>query len=278
MVLLKKTLAPVSTVVALSILAAGCGTSTTLVSYVDTDTYISSTDASNHSELPYDRVSNTTGGTEERTLLKLPTGQEDQNYNLDQVFGNLNNPLTWPLLPFVIVMDIFEAFFNCTTAILSPSNLTSAFLVLNVNSNVGSAALSQITIQHVAKPWWQTVSWTQAFPFSGAGNWSQGGGDLDPTFTPIAGATPDSGVTIQFDVTAYLKQLMTNQNQPHYGFVMRAAGGVALSQVVLDSVQYTDMSVRPRLVSTYTCQAPTNTELQPQPEPKPYTYILGQRH
>ena len=223
-------------------------------------------------------------------MLKLPTGKEDPNYNLDQIFANLSNPLSWPLLPFVIVLDIFAAFFNCTSQTLAPANLASAFLVLNVSQNTGGAALSQITIQHAAKPWWQTVSWTQAFPFSGAGTWAQAGGDLDATFTPIAGVSAtdtDGSPLIKFDVTAYFKTLLQNQNLPHYGFIMRSAGGAALSPVVLNSVQLGNQLAQPRLVSTYNCIAPVSS-LQSgqagqspglaltQPEAKPYTYYLGQ--
>jgi hypothetical protein len=278
MVLLKKALA-ILLALSLSLWAAGCGSTVTLVSYVDTDTYISSADANNHSELPYLDVSNT-GGVEERALLKLPTGKEDQGYALSQIFGNLSDPLTWPLAPFVIVLDIFAAFFNCTAQTLSPANLVSSYLVLDVSQNAGGAALSQITIQHLAKPWWQTVNWTQAFPFTGASKamWSQPGGDLDSTFTPIAGTAGSDGInaTIQFDVTSYFKTLMASQNQPHYGFVMRSAGGAALSQVVLYSVQAGNQLIQPRLVSTYNCVPPSSgLQAQDLPAPRPYTYYLG---
>jgi hypothetical protein len=283
MVLLKKALPPL---LAGLIFAQGCSSSVTLVSLVDTDTYISSTDSSNHSELPSLRVSNTPGGTEERALLKLPTGQEDPNYNLSQIFGNLSDPVTWPLLPFVIVFDIFASFFNCTGQTLAPLNLQSAYLVLNVGSNAGGAALSELSLQTLSKPWWQTVSWTQAFPFSGKGAWAQAGGDLDSTFTPIAGSTPDSGVTVQFDVTSYFRQLLQNQTQPHYGFLIRSAGGASLTPIVLNSVQFGNSSVQPRLVSQYNCIAPiTSMELAAPAaqatktaEIAPYTYYLGRPH
>jgi hypothetical protein len=193
---------------------------------------------------------------------------------MEQVFGNLNDPLTWPVLPYVILLDIFAAFFNCTLP-LDASNLQHSYLILDVNSNDGGASLSNLTIQHLSKPWWHTVSWSTAFPFSSSGRWAQAGGDLDSTFTPIA-AEPQGDGTIRFDVTPYFKSLLSDQTIPHYGFVMRAEA--ATTRVTLDSVQFSTVSKRPRLESTYTCTAPTSHALQIKSaaeRPLPFTYVLG---
>jgi hypothetical protein len=254
----------------LSFLLSGCGNTITLTSYVETDTYISSSDPANHAELPYFKVSSA-NGVEERALLKLPTGKESTDYNLSQL---LANPAAWPLAPFFIVLDIFAQFFNCTSTPLAASNLQSAYLVLNVSQNAGGGSLaSKMNIQLSAKPWWQTVNWKQAHSFSTSGQWAQQGGDPDSSFTPIASADGTATGTIQFDVTSYFKTLLQNQEQPHYGFIMRSVSGT-LAPVTLASVQSTDSSQKPRLVSTYKCISPSGS-LQAQDQPQSYTYVLG---
>lgn len=266
----------------LTALLASCGDTVTRVSYVETDTFISSADPAGHAELSYLRISNT-GGIEERAILKLPTGETDPNQRAEDTFEELgSNPLLWPLAPFLILLSTFEDMFDChgRGASLTSSNLISSHLILDVNSNPGGADLTQIRLELLSKPWWQTANWTQAFPFSSAGVWASGGGDIDSSFAAIP-ATID-GSTIQFDIENYFKTILDNTNQPHYGFVLRSAGGAAMSQVVLDSVQFGNSSQRPRLVSVYSCPAATTTTLRagnaPQAaELKTTTYILGPR-
>jgi hypothetical protein len=257
---------------AAALLAAGCGSTLTQIDYVETDTYISSADDGNHSELPQLRVSNT-GGIEERGLLKLPTGARDPDRNIDQIFDNLSDPVTWPLAPFLIVADIFASFFNCTSTPLTSANLVSSYLVIDVADNSQGAALAGLTIQHLSKPWWQTVTWTRAFPFAdSSGKWSSAGGDLDSTFMPITATV--SGSTIQFDVTSYFKQLLDNSSLAHYGFALRSA--TSMPAVSFESVQFDTQSRRPRLVSTYNCVG-TGSSLREAGGPKPYTFVLGPR-
>jgi hypothetical protein len=260
---------------------SACGVSTTLTQYVETDTYITNTDPGNHSELSYLKVSNT-GNGEERSLVKLPTGKQDTDESLSAIFKD--PAATIVLAPFIVLAEILQQIFSCTSKTLAPELLTSAKLVFDVTQTVGTPNLSnQVSLALVARPWFQTSNWTQAHGFSSSGNWAQPGGDMDASFTPLASThvnpAANSG-TLEFDVTTYFRSLISSQT-PHYGLELRSTHGAALNAVTLASSQYSAVAQRPRLVSTYRCITPGSGVRSGfgmaavEAEPEAHTFILG---
>jgi hypothetical protein len=244
-----------------------CGPSTTYVDYVETDTYLSATDSSNHAESKELKLS-LDGSGEERVLLKIPTGKRDVGDNLSEAF---KNPLSWAMAPFVILAEIFAEIFDCRSQTLAPALLTSAKLVVDVTSNASGTSLSnQVSMQLVARPWWQDANWTRAHGFSQSGAWQQAGGDLDSSFAAAA-ATHVSGPTtgtLEFDMTSYFRSLLTTETA-HYGMELKASAGT-LQAVKLASAQNASTTQRPRLVTTYNCITPTGS-LQ---EPREHVFYL----
>lgn len=234
----------------LCILTLSCGktASTTVVIKLKTDTYISNQDSSNHSGGTSLKVSNS-GGVEERVVLKLPTGNNDDNYNLDQCLNNLF--CTVFFMPLVLLVKILT---TCSDATLQPANLTSAVLALDTvdGSSPGSGT---IVPELLSRGWYQTVNWTKAHPFSSSGNWLTPGGDLDfsrtfnPNCTSLSSGTCAAG-EVKFEMTDYFKSLITTPNSNHFGFILR--GVSTLNRVELHSVQTATSSKAPRIIATYT--------------------------
>jgi hypothetical protein len=229
---------------------SGCGLvgSTTVVQPLDTDTYISSGDPSNHSELTYLRLSKSPA-LEERVIVKLPTGQDNVDQNIQSALQNPADVLV--LGPFIIFLAILQALLGCGSPII-PQSLTQANLVFNVLQTQEASLNGQITLQLLAKPWWQTVNWAQAYPFTLSGMWAVPGGDVDPSFTPVVGTLNGQG-ELSFDITSYFSTMIEQQNTiVHYGMMLTATNS-SLSQTDLVSTQGADVSTRPAVVSTYSC-------------------------
>lgn len=245
--------ATLATALALAIAASGCGPINSITETIplDTDTYISSSDPSNHSELPYLDVSKS-GSAEERIITKLPTTDQDSNDVVSQTLEDLFVILFF--MPVAILSDLL----SCESQIVQPANLTSAYLVFDIGTNTQSLALDGlIQLRTLSKPWFQSVSWTRAHPFSGRGLWTTPGGDTDPSFFPVQAASTGTN-SIQFDITNYFKSLiLANGQAVHYGFLLESTSG-ALPAITLESTQYSDTSARPRLVSTYTGSCTTS--------------------
>jgi hypothetical protein len=230
----------------------GCSPSTTVIDYIETDTYISTTDSANHADLNTLRVSKT-ASTEERAVFKLPTGKGTLDNNITDLFGGPS--LDTPLNPFFILETILQAIFGCTEFSLSPAQLTAASLVFNVNDSGGQSLGGLISLKLLNRPWWQNTDWLHAHFFSETGAWTMPGGDFDSTFTPISSVV--SGSTITFDVTTYLQSLISSSSPVHYGMMLVASS--SLQPVVLSSAQ-TQSGNGPRVVSTYNCVSPSGLE------------------
>ena len=261
MVFLNKNLCPL---LSTALLVSACDSQTvTTVDYVETDTYISNIDTSNHASLNHLLVSKS-DSREDRALFKLPTGERKGNTPNEPAFDDLFDALFVGLLfPFYITTEIMQSLLGlCTQEILKPENLTNAKLVFDVVTSQESDLSGKIQLSLLARPWWQNASWDRAHPFSSKGVWSTPGGDLDNSFTPktstIGASTNES--TIEFDVTDYFKTLLQGDRSLHYGMVLSSALG-SLSQTKLTSTQSLSLAARPRVVSTYTgiCpQTPTD--------------------
>jgi hypothetical protein len=242
-------------------------TSATRTVYLETDTYISSTDASNHAELPYLKVSRSRS-LEERSIVKLPTGKlaSDPDPLSDNLSAAFSNPEDIVFFPFFIFADIFADLFQCQNQTITSSNLTQALLEFDVLSNTtGTLNGGQLSLQTLNRPWFQSTNWQVAHPFSSAGAWTKAGGDVDPTFTPlpsqeidVAGTTPET--VLSFDITDYLKSLLNLSQPVHYGMMISVNPNYAGDAVVsLDSTQSTTQTYHPRVVSTYSCLTTNST-------------------
>lgn len=226
----------------LASLSMSCSDTVTQVINLETDTFISNTDPSDHSEYHHVQVS-LSGSDEERVILKLPTGEKDKDENLKKAFEDV---LKVFILPLAVLIDLLD----CDTEILTAENLTSAKLVLDIKLSQENGSLSnKLELLLLNTPWWHTATWDQAHPFSSDGNWSTAGGDISPSFGSILG-TENNG-QIEFDITNYFQGLISNQESVHYGFVIRSAAS-QLGRISFFSAQSILGDQRPRLVSTYT--------------------------
>jgi hypothetical protein len=218
------------------LLVSGCGGQLTQTIPLETDTYISSNDDANHSELPYLMLSKNSS-LEERVIARLPT----TNKTADDMFTIYDELYLMPIY-------ILAAIITCGASTLNPSLLTSAQLAFDATS--GTPLANQVNLAILAKPWYQTVTWTRAHPFSTAALWANPGGDIDSAYAEIPSTT--SGSTIQFNVTDYFRALIqADGKMTHFGFMLRSAGAT-LSSAVLKSTQETMVSARPRVIATYT--------------------------
>ncbi len=234
----------------LILVLVGCDTVTvTQIIKLETDTYISSADFTNHSALPYLKVSKGSTG-EERTIVKIPTGK-----NRDKQDDNLEELLKNPLFVlaggyFFITLAILNKILSCDSSnIITPDNLTSAKLIFDVTDNQEGTLSSKMNLQLLSKPWWQHATWDNAYYFSSKGRWSSKGGDTDPTFQPVTNSS-SANTTIEFDITTYFKSLITAQETTHFGMLVSPMA--ALNGVTLASTQYSGLGQRPRVEAVYT--------------------------
>lgn len=252
---------PLKLIAVLSILVwiPGCSETATIVVQIETDTYISSTDGSNHSEYTYLQVSQSSA-LEERAILKLPTGKSNES---DHLTDCLNSELCSVFfMPLAILVKLLT---SCSEAVLQPSNLTSAILQLDTVDGV-SPASGTFQIQLLNKPWWHSVSWSKAHPFSSGGAWTTPGGDVDTmtTFnTSCNGLSSGScgAGEVKFEMTSYFQNLISNPNSNHYGFLVSMTGPTSATQ--LHSIQSANTALRPRLVATYTGSCASSKPSQP---------------
>ena len=250
------------------ILITACGEETiTQIIKVRTDSFISSVDDSNHSELNYLNISKS-ASLEERILLKVPTTKDDDDDAIDDCL-DLDNICSIFLMPVAILVNILT---TCSDAVLQPANLTSAILVLNTNDG-SSIPAGNLAINLIAKPWWQSVNWLAAHPFSDTGLWNSPGGDKDTSVTfanncnSLSSGSCAAG-EVKFEMTNYFKTLISNENSVHYGVVIGPTVNMARS--TLYSVQgRSDLS--PRIVATYTGSCKSGILSQKR------TFYLGQQ-
>jgi hypothetical protein len=266
-------LKPILTFVAVMALM-GCGDTTTIVNYVETDTYISSTDNTNHADSTSLNVSKS-ADLEERIIVKLPTGKGETNSNLEDI---LKNPITIPLLPFLLLTAILADILNCKGIALTAANLSSASLVFDISSSAETSLTNKLNLNLLSRPWWQSTNWLNAHTFSTQGKWSTPGGDINSSFTTVA--STQTGNTVTFDLTTYFKSILAQTDPVHYGVLIQATSST-LNAVKLLSVQTTSTTQRPRVVSTYNCIRTSVLSLSSmmyldQTEPQPFTYFLGQ--
>jgi len=104
-----------------------------------------------------------------------------------------------------------------------------------------------LQLHFLAKEWWHTANWLRAHPFSAKGIWASSGGDVDST-APLVGSAV--GTDLQFDVTQYFKNAISNQSVVHYGMLLSATG-TTLNAMQLVSSQGVGTAV-PKVVATYT--------------------------
>ncbi|OFZ21997.1 MAG: hypothetical protein A2X94_16200 [Bdellovibrionales bacterium GWB1_55_8] len=251
--------------VALATVISGCGEMTiTETLPLETDTYISSSDPGNHASLDHLRVSKS-ATDEERIILKLPTQKDGPDKGVDDILADAFVKLFF--MPLYIMAELLD----CSNDVVTPENLTSAKLVLDVQDDANGGLDDKLSLSTLAGPWWQSVNWTRAHPFSAVrGTWATPGGDVDPAFTPVL--SDIDGTTVTFDVTDYFQDLISaNGTMPHYGFLMKSSNAT-LNSVTLRSTQSTSYSYRPRLVSTYTGTCNSNF-----PSTYRSTVILGDK-
>jgi hypothetical protein len=254
------------------LLVTSCGDTVTKVDYIETDTYLSTSDSTNHSQENILKISKGPD-QEERALVKLPTGKRDSYENLEAV---LKNPATISLIPFVLFLEILQDLLNCQGATLSESQLTSATLVFSLQSTEEVSMTGKLSLNLLSKPWWQSANWEQAHPFATSGKWSSPGGDTDSSLTPISSV--HSGNTLSFDITSYFRILLSQNEPVHFGLLLQSTSAL-LGKVALVSSQSNASLDRPRLVSTYQCLHSTQFlnaafERLFNP-PNPFTYYLG---
>ncbi len=229
-------------------LITSCGNdSVTETIKVRSDTFISSSDQTNHSDLTYLNLSKS-ASQEERIILRLPTSEGDDN-QLEDCF-TIGSTCSIFFMPAAILVTILTA---CNNIDLIPANLTSAILVLNTNDN-SSIAPGSLSLNLLSKPWWQTTNWTKAHPFSDKGRWDSPGGDKDLSTTLDSNCTNLSSgscaaTEVKFELTNYFRSLISNTNSIHYGLIITP--NTNLSATTLYSVQE-NSHLSPRLVATYT--------------------------
>lgn len=246
-----------------SLLLSGCGLTTiTDIRILETDTYISSLDPIDHSS-DKEILLYKDSTLEERIIVKIPTGEKEDEEYLDDV---LANPLNFALFPFIIFASVLKDLFDCQTNVLQPENLTDSRLVFNVVQDGEGSLGGKIGLNSLTKPWWHNANWTAAHFFSFRGLWDSPGGDIDSTFTELDSVV--SGSTIEFGITTYFKSLITSGQEVHYGLVLKSKQAT-LGRVRLASTQHGTVSERPRVVSTYTGSC-TNTSRS-----KTNVYVLG---
>ncbi|OFZ82948.1 MAG: hypothetical protein A2603_11010 [Bdellovibrionales bacterium RIFOXYD1_FULL_55_31] len=230
------------------LLLISCSNATVVETYpLETDTFISSSDSSNHATLEYLRISKN-AAAEDRALVRLPSKNNDLDKALDEALAE-------ELIHFFFLpLEIIARILTCTQDIVTPENLQTAFLKFDVSADDEGSLANKVQLNLLAKPWWQSASWSTAHPFSATrGAWGTPGGDIDPAFTPILSAV--SGSVVSFDITTYFKNLMrSNGSVPHYGFLMKAVNGT-MNNVKLHSVQ--GYGVRPRVEATFTATCNT---------------------
>lgn len=226
-----------------------CGKVTiTQIIKLETDTYISSTDPTNHADAETLRLIKT-GAGESRGIVKLPTGKEaDLDKELEAL---LLNPVTLPIAVFVVWIEILRQLLSCEAQVLQAQNLTSATLVLDVVSDQEGSLGGKVGINLLAKSWSQGATWEASHYYSSKGRWTESGGDIDTGFTRVDGTLGSGGDTLEFNVTDYFKTMIGQDETTHYGFLVRSVPE-ALAEVDLASVQHSSPSRRPRLVTVYT--------------------------
>jgi len=239
----------------LSFLGLGCdgNISVTETIYLETDSYISSSNSDNHSLSTVLKISKT-ATSEERIILKFPTGSRDQDTNMGDCLTTY--PCNVFFLPVAIVTSLLNIVGTCVDEIKSnPDNLDWAILKLNTTDG-STPNTDLINLDSLNKPWWHTVSWDYAHPFSNEGLWTSQGGDINSNINLLnktAGMETtevcDSD-TICFNITDYFKTVVTQTSPTHYGLLLSAAD-TTLTQIPIHSVQ-AKTSFTPRIVAKYT--------------------------
>ncbi len=232
------------------VLLAGCSDDTiTQVIKLRTDTYISSNaNTESYAELDYLSISKS-GSDENRILVKLPTTEQDEESLFGDCFDVFETCGIF-LLPISIITTLLT---DCAEHITQPSNLTSAVLIFNTNDG-SSINSGELEIELLSKPWWHSATWNEAHPFSSAGLWTSPGGDIDSSqsfdtnCTNLSSGSCAAG-EIKFEMTTFFRNLISNPNSTHYGFVIRANTDISESRIY--SVQAESAS-SPRIVATYT--------------------------
>ncbi len=245
-----------------------CGKEKTITETIKlrTDTFISSISSSNNSDLNY--LSITKDSTkEERIIVRLPTNN-DKDDNLFANCFDIENFCSVFIMPVAILVKILT---SCADTILQPANLTSAILIFNTNDG-SSVAPGTFNLNLLTKPWFHSVNWSRAHPFSTKGKWATQGGDLDTTTSFNANCVGlSTGVCaaseIKFEMTDYFKTLISVPNSIHYGMAISA--NTMLNEVKIYSVQASS-SFSPRIEATYTGSC-SNLEFS-----EKHVYYLGE--
>lgn len=259
----------------ITVLGMGCGNTVTRTDYIETDTYISSTDSINHSEEEVLKVSKN-AQREDRIIIKLPTGKRDSDKNLKET---LDSPAAIPLVPFIVFAEILQELLNCKSSQLLAEHLVNAQLIFDIQETEEAQLAQRLTLNLLEKPSWQSVTWQKAHPFSSQGRWNSPGGDVNPDFTSVASAHVQN--TLVFDITAYFRELLSRPESVHYGMLIQSSAP-ELTPVRLVSTQSRSSStMRPRVQSTYRCNR--NYSLMPDAmesvffRQNPHTFYLGNR-
>ncbi len=223
--------------------------SKTVTIKLKTDTYISKKSDSNHSESKSLLVSKS-DNNEERILLRLPTNDDGDNF-FEDCFSS-SSLCSIFFMPVSIVIQILTD--DCEE--LSADNLTSAILILNTEDG-SSIAAGDLKINLLKKPWWHTVSWNFAHPFSEDGKWKKSGGDIDNSVDFEDSCTSLSEGTcaadeIKFEMTEYFRDLLNKENNKHYGLIISPTTDLERSSIYAVQAK-SDKS--PRVDATYTCDS-----------------------
>jgi len=234
-------------IVLLIVIACGQDTITQIIK-VRVDTFISSISNNNNSELSFLTLSKS-ATREERVILRLPTNNQDDDDLFEDCFEH--NLCTVFFMPLYVLSRILT---SCPDTALNAANLISAILVLNTNDG-SSIADGTLELSLLAKPWWHTVNWNRAHPFSSNGKWSTPGGDINSstTFEPNCTNLSDGSCAageVKFELTDYFKTLIQNPDSTHYGILIYS--NATLTSSKLYSAQ-ANSEYSPRIVATYNC-------------------------
>jgi hypothetical protein len=241
-----------STLLCLS-LFTGClgrASTVTIVTPVESDTFISNVSSLDHSDYPYLSLFRN-AGLENRVLVKLPTGSNNSDNHLEQC---ISDPFCFLyFMPIFIIASIIAP--GCDDSSLTAANLNWAYLEFNTEDGT-SPADGTIQIQALNEPWWHNVTWERTHPFTNKGLWSTPGGTVnsalsfDNNCTNLQGGQTCSAGEVKFDMTDYFAFLIDNTGAGHFGLVLSF---LADSPEIRFFSRQSGSSLAPALVANYNC-------------------------
>ncbi len=132
------------------------------------------------------------------------------------------NPITEiAFLPFYIIGKVvMSILLGCPEPQkLTAANLITAKFKLAIAAQEADASLSQFHLLKTTQAWHSNVNWKKRHYYSSAGAWQNQGGTFDSAFD-LTGSLSSDNKTIEFDVTDYFKDLLSQTDPTHFGFAV----------------------------------------------------------